>query len=167
MQEVQPLHQKADVQQLPAALHLVGDLLSGELALTGQLCRLQHQLANAGGEAAGVHGVDVPHLLSGDAGILVAGGHIAGDVEMHHGVALLQLAAEELGVVVHRHRRCAAHSAAGIDVGVNFVGGDVLAVYQRLAVPDDVQGGDADVVFFNKLRGQITGAVSGYSNIHD
>ena len=81
--------------------------------------------------------------------------------------ALLQLAAEELGIVVHRHRRRAAHSAAGIDVGVNFVGGDVLAVYQRLAVPDDVQGGDADVVFFNKLRGQITGAVSGYSNIHD
>ena len=167
MQEVQPLHQKADVQQLPAALHLVGDLLSGELALTGQLRRLQHQLADAGGEAAGVHGVDVPHLLSGDTGILVAGGHIAGDVEMHHGVALLQLAAEELGIVVHRHRRRAAHSAAGIDVGVNFVGGDVLAVYQRLAVPDDVQGGDADVAFFNKLRGQITGAVSGYSNIHD
>ena len=41
-----------------------------------------------------------------------------------------------------------------------------LALMQ-LAVPDDVQGGDADVVFFNKLRGQITGAVSGYSNIHD
>ena len=52
-------------------------------------------------------------------------------------------------------------------MGVNFVGGDVLAVHQRLAVPDDVQGGDADVVFFNELRGQVTGAVSGYSNIHN
>ena len=162
----QLLHHEADVQQLTPLVHPLLDLLGGQLALLGQLRRLQHQQSDAGGEIAGVHGVDIAHLRRRDAGVLIAGGHLAGDVEVHHRVGALQLLAEELHIVVHRHRRRGAHAAALLYMGVDLVGGDVHAIHQGFAVPDDVQGRDADVIVRDQLGGQVAGAVCGNFYIH-
>lgn len=85
---------------------------------------------------------------------------------MYHRVGALQLLAEELLIVVHRHRSRGAHAAALGHMVVDLVGRDVHAVHQRFAVPDDVQRRDADAVALYQLGGQVAGAVCGNFYIH-
>ena len=166
VQIIQPLHQEADVQLFPAPLHGLLDLPGGQLALPGQLRRLQHQQTDAGGEVAAVHRVHIAHLRRRDAGVLIAGGHILRDVEMHHCVTSFQLLAEECFIVIHGHRRRGAHAAAFGYMVVDLVGCDVHTVYQRFAVPNDIQRRNADLIALYQLRGQIAGTVCGNFNIH-
>ena len=85
---------------------------------------------------------------------------------MHHCVTGFQFLAEECDIVIHGHRRRGAHAAAFGYMVVNLVGCDVHTVYQRFAVPNDIQRRNADLIALYQFMGQVAGTVCGNFNIH-
>ena len=135
-------------------------------ALLGHLGRVEHQVADAGREVARVHGVDVRKLLRRDAGVLVAGGHVARDREVDHGVIFLPARGEVRQIVRHVHRRGLAELARRLCIFVELLRVHVDAVTQGLLAADDVQRRNADVVALDQLRREIARAVGRNFDLH-
>ena len=119
-------------------------------------------MADAGGEVARVHGEDpAGEVLRGDARVLVAAGHVAGDREVDHGVVIFELGFEKRNVIRHIHRCRAAELAGLAEALIQKLRADVDAVAKGLVVRHDVERRDADVVGFEQLGREIAGAVGG------
>ena len=70
--------------------------------LRNALCGLNNEQAHAGGEIAAIDGIDIPQLLRGNAAILIGGGEVGAQIDMHHLVTILNPLAE----VFHIFPRC-------------------------------------------------------------
>ena len=57
--------------------------------LCDALSRLNHEQAHAGGEVAAINRVNIAQLFGSDAAILIGGGKVGAQVDMHHLVAIL------------------------------------------------------------------------------
>lgn len=112
-------------------------------------------------EVGGIHHMDVVKLLRRQARVLVAAGKSDADVEVNHRVVSGGLPGEERLIVPDAHGVGGGDVTAGIHMGGNVRGGDVLTVPEELTAFDDTQRNDGNMVLLQQLRGQITGAVRG------
>ena len=91
----------------------------------------------------------------------MAAGKSDADVEVNHRVVSGGLPGEERLIVPDAHGVGGGDVTAGIHMGGNVRGGDVLTVPEELTAFDDAQRNDGNMVLLQQLRGQITGAVRG------
>ena len=161
----QRVEHEADIQLLTLALQLRRDVGGVHVAAPGHDGGVQHQMTDAGGEVARVHGIDVVDLLRRDAGVLVAGGHVAGDREVDHRVVFLPALGEVRDVVRHVDRRRLAQLAGGAEVRIQVFGADIDAVAPGLVAADDIERRDADVVLLDQRGREVAGAVGGNFNL--
>ena len=101
---VQPVDDEAGLHAGDKCFH---GLLDGRAALPrlGAFGGFDDHQTHAGGEVARIHGVDARHLARGEAGVLVAGGHLGADGDVDDFAAVRGAAAEKLYVVLHADRR--------------------------------------------------------------
>lgn len=141
----------------------LGDLRAGK-ALLGELRRRDDQKALAGAQILRIDHEDVLVLLRRGAGILIAAGEIRADGDLHHRVILVCVAREHLAVLVLADRRRAAKVSAAVHVGKNVGGRDVYTIVEVLAVLDDAQRRDGNIIALEQRGRQVARAVG--NNLH-
>ena len=151
--------------QKKAGLHLAGllvqhpdDFMPG-VSFCGQPGRVQRDQALRAGEVAGIDRVDVRKGSCGQAGVLIAAGHLRAERDADHGViaaAVLRKAVGELADVDGGRR---AERAAGIDVRKDVLRGDLDPVPVELPILDNGQRQNGDVVLREQRFGQIAGGI--------
>ena len=123
-------------------------------------------MADAGREVARIHGIDVRKLPGRDAGVLIAGGHVARDREVDHGVIFLPARGKVCQIVRHIHRCGLAELARGLGIFIELLRVYVNAVAQGLLAADDVQRRDADVIALDQLGREVARAVGRNFDLH-
>ena len=149
------------------ALELLGKLYDGGKdvgAVLGELRRRDDQKALAGAQILRIDHKDVRILLRRGAGILIAAGEIRADGDLHHRVILVCVAREHLAVLVLAGRRRAAKVSAAVHVGKNVGGRDVHTIVEVLAVLDDAQRRDGNIIALEQRGRQVARAVG--NNLH-
>ena len=160
---VEALDQKARLDLRRERAHALGDLRAGK-ALLGELRRRDDQEALAGAQILRIDHKDVRILLRRGAGILIAAGEIRADGDLHHRVILVRVAREHLAVLVLADRRRAAKVSAAVHVGKNVGGRDVHTIVEVLAVLDDAQRRDGNIIALEQRGRQVARAVG--NNLH-
>ena len=160
---VEALDQKARLDLRRERAHALGDLRAGK-ALLGELRRRDDQKALAGAQILRIDHEDVLVLLRRGAGILIAAGEIRADGDLHHRVILVCVAREHLAVLVLADRRRAAKVSAAVHVGKNVGGRDVYTIVEVLAVLDDAQRRDGNIIALEQRGRQVARAVG--NNLH-
>ena len=145
--------------------HALGDLRAGK-ALLGELRRRDDQKALAGAQILRIDHKDVRILLRRGAGILIAAGEIRADGDLHHRVILVRVAREHLAVLVLADRRRAAKVSAAVHVGKNVGGRDVHTIVEVLAVLDDAQRRDGNIIALEQRGRQVARAVGNDLHSH-
>ena len=133
-------------------------------AVLGELRRRDDQKALAGAQILRIDHKDVLVLLRRGAGILIAAGEIRADGDLHHRVILVRVAREHLAVLVLADRRRAAKVSAAVHVGKNVGGRDVHTIVEVLAVLDDAQRRDGNIIALEQRGRQVARAVG--NNLH-
>ena len=128
-------------------LSALTDLVDGWMAR--HFRRVQHQMPDAGGQALAVHDEHVFKFPGGDAGVLIAAGHVAADGEMHQSVVILQMLLKKRPIILHVHRGGGAYFSALLRLGKHLVRSDLNAVEIGLSVQNHAQRRDLDSVPFN------------------
>ena len=151
--------------QKKAGLYLLGllvqhpdDFMPG-VSFCSQPGRIQREQALCAGKVAGIDHIDVGKRGCGQAGVLIAAGHLRADGDADDGIeaaAELRKAVGEFADVDCGRR---AERAACIDVRKDILRRDVDAVLIELPILDNGQRQNGDIVLREQRFGQIAGGI--------
>ena len=156
----QGLQHEAHVQTGAHLLQLIGNI-PGLHALGSHLRGCHGQLAAAGGEIQAVHREHIVHPLGGDAGILIAGRELIGDIDMDDVVTLARPAAEAVLVGPHGNGAGLGQGAGLLCVVVQLPGGHIHPVVADPVPQGHFQRQHLQVEALVELRRQVAGGIAG------
>lgn len=127
--------------------------------MLGQAGGVQRDQALRAGEVAGVDDEDVGEGGGGEAGVLVAAGHLRADRDADDGLMAGGVARETVGEFADIDGGGGTERAARVDVRKHVRGRDFHAVFEELPVASDGQRQQGDVVAPEQLVRQVAGGI--------